>query len=225
MKQTYFTRLAGLSIVCLFLLSACTQAQRSYNPHARQATAPGVFDYYLLNLSWAPAYCASHSGAECTEHLGFVVHGFWPENNDGSFPESCSKAAGPTNLNQYLDLIPEPSLLTHEWNVHGTCSGLAPDAYFTLDRKAFHEVTIPKLFQGLNHSVQMKPTDIITLFQQVNPTFPAGSFALACTGNQLTQVEACLTKDGIKPEACQSVKSCKAQSIQVLPQTSATAAK
>jgi ribonuclease T2 len=201
------------------------QAQRPYKIRAMQNATPGIFDFYLLNLSWAPEYCASHGGTECTEHLGFVVHGLWPQNNDGSYPQSCSKAAGPANPSQYLDLIPDLSLLAHEWNVHGTCSGLKPDAYFMLDRQAFHEVAIPKLFQGLNHSVQMKPADIVALFQQVNPTFPAGSIAITCTGNKLVQVEACLTKNGVKPEVCQSVTSCKAQSVQILPQTSITVAR
>ena len=225
MTTTRSLRLALLTLVCGFLLSSAVtmHAQRPANVKALKSSTPGVFDFYLFNLSWSPQYCATGSGTECTEHLGFVVHGLWPQNNNGTYPESCSKAAGPANPSQYLDLIPDLSLLAHEWSVHGTCSGLGPDAFFGLERQAFHEVVIPKLFQGLNHSVQMKPADIIALFQQSNPSFPKGTFALTCGGNKLVQVEACLTRTGLNAEACQGVTSCKAQTIQILPQTTSTA--
>jgi ribonuclease T2 len=187
--------------------------------HAQKPGKPGVFDFYLLNLSWAPEYCVKGSGTECTQHLGFVVHGLWPQNNNGSYPESCSKAAGPANPSQYEDLIPDLSLLAHEWAVHGTCSGLGPDAFFGLERQAFHELAIPKLLQNLDHAVQMKPADLTALFQTANPTFPAKSIVVTCSGNELVSVEACLAKSGLKPETCQAVKACTAQTISILPQT------
>ena len=50
---------------------------------AQFRTAP--FDYYVLSLSWAPAFCAqpnevARNPRECAvgRHIGFIVHGLWP---------------------------------------------------------------------------------------------------------------------------------------------------
>src|ERR1700760_5008278 len=75
------------------------------HPQAAKGTAPGVFDYYLLTLSWSPEYCLAHpTDAQCASQPGFVMHGLWPENTNGTYPEACSKAPGPSNPAQYKDL-------------------------------------------------------------------------------------------------------------------------
>ena len=44
-----------------------------------------------------------------------------------------------------LELMPSPRLVYHEWDRHGTCSGLAPQAYFDNVRKARASVKIPEV--------------------------------------------------------------------------------
>src|SRR5579872_3051728 len=104
-----------------------SRRNRSRSNHSAANSAPGDFDFYLLNLSWSPEFCTTHSSPECASHPGFVVHGLWPQNTDGTYPENCSSAPGPANPSQYIDVIPTASLVQHEWATHGTCSGLAPD--------------------------------------------------------------------------------------------------
>src|SRR5271168_3146820 len=59
---------------------------------ALEPTATQPFDYYLLNLSWSPEFCATHPTAtECAQHPAFVLHGLWPQNTAGPFPQHCSK--------------------------------------------------------------------------------------------------------------------------------------
>src|SRR4051812_19830847 len=62
------------------------KAHAAESPSDQQAAAS--FDYYVLSLSWAPGFCANPSNAsanpkECAPgtHLGFIVHGLWPETN------------------------------------------------------------------------------------------------------------------------------------------------
>lgn len=188
--------------------------------HSRPAvnSQPGAFDFYLLTLSWSPEFCATHeSSSECGSHPGFVVHGMWPQNNDGTYPENCSNAAGPANPQQYLDVIPTVSLINHEWATHGTCSGLAPDVYFGAIRSAFQAVKIPAAFAKVTQQESLAPSAIINDFAAANPSWPKESIALSCGKNYLTAVEVCLSK-ALAPETCQNVHTCGATAVKVTPQ-------
>jgi ribonuclease T2 len=213
-------------LIAVLLAMACAAGVAGAQGKKSQ---PGQFDFYELTLSWSPAFCdtmktltpgerAQSHDDECTSPHDFVVHGLWPQNFDGSYPQSCSNRPGPTDPQNFLDIIPNVSLIKHEWAKHGTCTTLAPDAYFSAARQAYKSVAIPATLKGLNHELNMPPAQLLSLFQQANPSFPKGSFALSCGNNQLTAVEACFSKD-LKAIACQGLKSCKARTVKVEPET------
>lgn len=128
------------------------------HPQATQGAAPGVFDFYLLTLSWSPEYCVSHpADAQCGPEPGFVLHGLWPENTNGTYPEVCSNAPGPSDPTAYKDIYPDQGLLEHEWTEHGTCSGLSPDGYFQLEHKAKASVAVPANLAGKQTPSQETP--------------------------------------------------------------------
>jgi len=188
------------------------------SPSAVAAPNPNQhFDYFLLNLSWSPEFCHSHSNApECGQHMTFVLHGLWPQNADGTYPENCSNAPGPSNPSQYSDIFPDQGLLQHEWKTHGTCSGLTPDAYFTTARTAFRTITLPATLTEINHQISMPPNQIIGLFTTANPDIPNSSLAISCGNNYLTAVEVCLDKS-LHATACGPIRSCKANSVRIPP--------
>jgi ribonuclease T2 len=213
--------------VLLLCLTACNApAPVNTTPTARrhgtsstsalpQPTGPQSFDYYLLNLSWSPEFCYSHRSApECGQHKTFVLHGLWPQNTDGTYPQNCSNAPGPANPSQYSDIYPDPGLLEHEWSTHGTCSGLSPDAFFTTARAAFQAFTVPPTLAQLNAQISLPPDQILSLVTQSNPTIRADSLALSCGNNYLTAVEICLDKQ-LHPIACGPVASCKARTVRI----------
>lgn len=184
---------------------------------AQQDAAPGAFDYYLLTLSWSPEFCVSHaSAAECSAHPAFILHGLWPENSDGTYPENCSNAPGPKNPSAYKDIYPDQSLLAHEWKTHGTCSGLTPDKFFTSARQALHAVAIPPALSRLKTQISLTPQQILGDFATVNPSYPTGSFAMACGNNRLTAVEVCVDKS-LHAVACQNLKTCRANTVKITP--------
>lgn len=181
-------------------------------------TAAGQpYDFYLLNLSWSPEFCFTHRDSpECAARPGFVVHGLWPQNNDGTYPEHCPSRPGPTNDSVTAGLMPTTSLAQHEWQTHGTCTPYDADAYFGLIRRAVQSVKIPADFTGPTQPHMEPPAAIIDLFAQANPSFPAGSIALSCGNNYLTAVEVCFDKN-LKPIACQAIRTCHANNVKITP--------
>ena len=191
--------------------------RRSRRGRPDAQAAPGSFDFYLLNLSWSPEFCATHGNSpECGRHLGFIVHGLWPQYDNGDYPEHCSDAPGPSNPQAYTDMIPTPGLVEHEWQTHGTCSGLSPDTFFAGVRRAYTAVKIPSGIGAGSDTDGVTPEQLLARFAQANPRYPAGSFALSCGNNRLTAIGVCLNKD-LQPESCQGVRTCRANSIRVTP--------
>ena len=196
---------------------AATEQAGSPADGSATSTGKGAFDYYVLNLSWSPEFCYSHPSArECAEHDAFVLHGLWPQNSDGTYPENCTNAAGPADPSAYRDIYSDASLLAHEWKTHGTCSGLSPDAFFTAARSAYRSVTIPPALAGLTNQASMSPDEILDLFTRSNPAIPGSSLSLSCGHNFLTAVEVCLDKS-LHPTACSGLRSCRANTVHIPP--------
>ena len=211
--------------VALILLCGCKAPVHSPAPAATAHTnnalpgpsAPQNFDYYLLNLSWSSEFCYSHRSApECGRHTTFVLHGLWPQNSDGTYPQDCSNAPGPADPAQYSDIYPDAGLLEHEWQTHGTCSGLSADAFFQTARVAFDSFRVPPQLAQLNTQISMAPSQILSLVTDSNPSLPASSLALSCGNNYLTAVEVCLDKQ-LHPVACGQVRSCRARVVRIPP--------
>jgi len=225
MKKNLYLFLAIVAVMLAYLMrkphtqptTAQNQASTPAQSQSSEATSQQSFDYYLLNLSWSPEFCSTHPDKpECAQHLAFVLHGLWPQYTGGSYPENCSNAPGPQNPAQYADIYPDQGLLRHEWQTHGTCSGLAPDAFFQLARQAVHAVAIPTELSSLNHQISMPPAEILSLFTKANPTLPAESLALSCGNNYLTAVEVCFSKT-LQPTSCGAIRSCRANTVRIPP--------
>jgi ribonuclease T2 len=194
-----------------------TAGRRPRRGRPDEEAAAGQFDFYLLNLSWSPEFCATHgSSPECGHGLGFVVHGLWPQYDNGDYPQHCSNAPGPSNPQADTDIIPTVSLVEHEWQTHGTCSGLSADDYFARIHQAYHAVTIPASIGKGSDSDGVPPENLLARFAAANPSYPQGSFALSCGNNRLTAIEICLSKS-LSPQACQGVRSCRANIVKVTP--------
>jgi Ribonuclease T2 family len=105
---------ALLSVVALAVPIAA--AKKHHRHHPRR------FDHYVLALSWAPNYCASHPTDHSTEcqtrgHKAFVLHGLWPQANNAPPPMSCAPArpVAQSIVDHMLQLMPTRALIQHEW--------------------------------------------------------------------------------------------------------------
>lgn len=162
------------------------------------------FDYYVLALSWSPAFCASHPAdrAECGLRRGFTVHGLWPQYAGGGGPEHCegADALDQETVERVKAAMPDERLIHHEWVVHGTCSGLSPHDYFRTLIQAIGQLAIPPQFDGAAPRT-LTASQIVAAFAKANPSLTARSIALRCRGSELEEVRICLSRD-LHPQPC-----------------------
>ncbi len=94
----------------------------------------GVFDYYVMALSWSPSFCALEGTArgdpQCAgAGRGFVLHGLWPQFEAG-WPSYCPSAArNPSRAETaaMADIMGSGGLAWYQWKKHGRCSWMAPN--------------------------------------------------------------------------------------------------
>jgi ribonuclease T2 len=220
-EQAVRTAAIAVSFIFLFAIVALAQDKSAQNLPAQNLPAPelrqnepGRFDFYVLALSWSPSFCeaaqeraqqraqgrASNRGPDqqCGGRpFSFVVHGLWPQYEQG-FPSFCQVPAPRLDRNivgSMLDLMPSPRLIFHEWDRHGTCSGLPAHAYFETVRKARAGVKIPPDYLVLDKPIMVTPDDVVEAFVKVNPGLSRASLAVACDSKRLSEVRICLGKD------------------------------
>jgi ribonuclease T2 len=95
-----------------------------------------------------------------------------------------------------LDLMPSPRLVFHEWDRHGTCSGLSVRAYFETVRKARAVVKIPSEFLQVEQPLSVSPDQVKEAFVKANAGLSSAAISVSCDRKQrLSVVRLCLGKD------------------------------
>lgn len=188
------------SLLVITAIAAFAQTQD------RRQNEPGTFDFYVLALSWSPSFCeATRERApdrapdpQCGGRpFAFVVHGLWPQYERG-FPSYCQVPAPRLDraiVGSALELMPSPRLVFHEWDRHGTCSGLSPRAYFENVRKARAAVKIPAEYFELDKPIAVTPDEVTAAFIKANPGLSDSNFAIACDKKRLTEIRVCLSRE------------------------------
>jgi len=189
---------------------AATRTPRAVTatPHLPTPDAAYDFDYYVLVLSWSPDYCAT-SGEDDTQQcsigkkLGFVLHGLWPQYEKG-YPGYCSNEKMPADVKaRFPQLYPSPALYDHEWEKHGTCSGLGPEGYLALSKALKDSVAIPPDYRSPAQAFRTTTADLEDAFVSANPELSTDALAVDCSGSGrfLQALYACFSVDGV-PRAC-----------------------
>lgn len=193
------TLLIGVSV-------AHAQASRQQAPKSQAR-----FDYYLLSMSWSPTYCAEEDNAardprQCGRErpFAFVVHGLWPQYDAGGWPEDCPtmvREVPAPLVTSMLDIMPSPRLVAHEWRKHGACTGLSPQAYFDMTRRARAAVRIPPAYVAPRQTLMVTGAEVERAFVAANPGWTPAMVAVQCDDRRLREVRVYLTRDG-RPRAC-----------------------
>lgn len=195
--------LLGL-VLAVFAASLVTARSHSH----REDTTRGRFDYYLISLSWSPSFCELHPDEtqQCgSKGYGFVLHGLWPQNRNGSWPEHCHNDAAPDEktIERTLAIMPSRHLIEHEWQTHGACTGLNAKAYFDLADDAFSRIKVPQALVAPKSDPTLSAADIIHAFSDANPGLDETMISVQCRdGSELEEVRICLDKDNLSVKAC-----------------------
>jgi ribonuclease T2 len=191
-------------VMALVMAMAPAPAQaRSHHHHGARVhtdSTAGQFDYYLLSMSWSPTYCLTHpeNSAECgARGYGLILHGLWPQYEAGGYPEACATDAtlDAEALRVGASLYPSESLLRHEWERHGSCSGLSPVDYLHAADRASAVLKLPPALEAPDHEQVMTSGQLLGLLRGANPSLPEGAVRIACTRDRLSEIRVCLTRD------------------------------
>ena len=177
-------------------------------PLAAQDRA-GDFDYYVLSLSWSPNWCdlegRARNSPQCDPDadFGWVLHGLWPQYDRG-YPQDCRTSFVPPSRREteaMADIMGTSGLAWYQWNKHGSCSGLAPQAYYRTARAAFESIRIPQAFRKLTRDVTLPASLIEDAFVDANPDLPRDGVTITCKAGAIQEARICLTRD-LEPRSC-----------------------
>lgn len=187
-------------------------------PALAEGERAGDFDYYLLSLGWSANWCAltgdSRDDPQCDAGLGltWTVHGLWPQDESG-WPSYCrTPARDPSKAETaaMADIMGGAGLAWYQWKKHGRCSGLDPQDYFALMRRAYGSVTLPPVFQRLRQEVELPASVVEDAFLEVNPGLVRDQITVTCQDGMIQEVRLCLTKD-LEPRHCSAdvIRDCR----------------
>ena len=132
-----------------------------------------------------------------------MLHGLWPQYNRG-YPSDCTSQKLPANLKQqFAGLYPNASLFDHEWEKHGTCSGLDPASFLAFSQQVRQSVSIPAVLQSPDQPLRLTVRQLKDDFLSANPGLVDASLGVMCSGSgrYLTELRICFSTAG-QPQAC-----------------------
>ena len=179
------------------------------HPATAEGNRTGVFDYYVLALSWSPNWCLREGDQRNSEQCeggsghGWILHGLWPQHNVG-YPAYCQTAERPPNRRmtaEMADIMGTSGLAWHQWKKHGSCTGLPATDYFALSREAYRGIIRPKVFRKLTRDVRLPAKVVEEAFLQSNRRLKDEMLTVTCKHGQIQEVRICLTKT-LQPRPC-----------------------
>lgn len=196
----------GIRIAGAVLLLFLTALPRLSNA----AGQSGDFDLYILSLSWSPEYCAAHRSdvTQCAadKHFGLVVHGLWPQyasprldpasGKEAGWPANCHSTANSAPSKEAAAVWPSLGLYRHEWQTHGTCTGLDPAAFVDLTKELRQRFQMPAVLLPESRDQTTGADTLRSAILAANPGLAADDLALVCRRDRLAEIRLCLARDG-----------------------------
>lgn len=204
-----------LTLVVSFFLFTSVECSAQTYPNELESIKDkaGIFDFYKLTFSREKEWCYSKgiSVSQCSSSKEYIVHGLWPEYENG-YPDSCSLEADSgkdQKVEAEIKEIVPMNILEHEWQKHGYCSGLSRTEYFKAIIALSKSVKMPSLEPG-NYTIR----SIKSAVAQSNPHVTPDQIQISCreNGNKkkfplssnqtLDEIRICFKKDLSSTTTC-----------------------
>lgn len=196
-------------------LRACTPPAHvspapAKRPPEREIVRDAPVASYMLALTWSPEWRRTRGGSpearfQCRQnHMGFVVHGLWPNGQGKRHPRYCAAAPSisAATVRRHYCMTPSADLLQHEWAAHGTCGWKTPEAYFDKAQALWAAIDAPDLAFAPGREVTAG--DVRDAFLARNRALRRnGLYIKVADGNRLQEVRICLDLR-FRPSACRS---------------------
>lgn len=187
-------------------------------PAWAEGDEPGVFDYYVVALSWSPNWCLREGDARNSEQCapglghGWILHGLWPQFHRGypSFCQTAERAPSRRMTAEMADIMGTSGLAWHQWRKHGSCTGLSAADYYALSRDAYAAINRPAIFRQLSRDVKLPAAVVEEAFLKDNPDMEPDGVTITCRDGHIQEARICLSK-GLSPVPCGQdvVRDCK----------------
>lgn len=169
----------------------------------------GVFDYWVVSLSWSPNWCALEGDArkspqcDAAHDHGWILHGLWPQYHRGypAFCRTAYRAPSRQMTSDMADIMGTSGLAWHQWRKHGVCSGLSPANYFALSRRAYNSINRPPIFRKIDQTMRLPASVIEEAFLEANPEWEADMVTITCKQGYIQEARICLSRD-LAPVPC-----------------------
>ena len=184
-------------LLCLLLLLPGPR------PVLAKGELAGEFDYFVLSLSWSANWCALEGDArnspqcDAARDHGWILHGLWPQFHRG-YPSFCRTVNRPPTRGMtaaMADIMGTSGLAWHQWQKHGSCTGLSAEAYYALSREAYARVTRPEIFRQLKRPVKLPASVVEEAFLEANPGMEPDGITITCRSGHIQEARICLSRD------------------------------
>jgi len=205
--------------LCLFLAVCVNASFRS--PVATKTQGKKDFNFYVFASEWAGSVCHTNACDKADDQgvkLDFWnIHGLWPSDGKMDVNYCSDEKFNPSQISSIkTDLASywsglyssADSFHGHEWEKHGTCSGMSQIDYFSAVIKVAKQLNVYGALQRNNIIPGPQTYTCDQVAKAIQKEYGVTSFTLQATSGYLTALSLCVNKDFQVQNCPQGQKIC-----------------
>lgn len=167
------------------------------------------FEFYVFASEWRGSICSYNKCSLDSASNFWNIHGLWPSDGSQGVNFCSEEKFDPSQLSGLESSVAkywsglysdDNGFHSHEWQKHGTCSGMDQETYFsTTIQLALHLDVYGTLSSaGITPGSKVACQDIA---KALTDKYQVNSFTVSAQSGYLSQIELCVSKD-LKATEC-----------------------